>query len=156
MDFLPNNAAGLYLRKKIRKDLQAVSLDADMISLLLVIEEHKSLYQIAAEVEMDGASFKSTLRRLLEQGLVEIIQKPAPHLGRTFLQAVRVNLTRVIGPVAEIILEEATAELNLNPSEIPVDQAAELIYRISREIPDEDSQTQFQRSIMPILNKLRP
>ena len=156
MEFLPKNAAGLYFRKKIHKDLQAVSLDADMISLLLVIEEEKSLYQIAAEVEMDGASFKSTLKRLLEQGLIEIVQKRAPRLGKTFLQAVSVNLTRVIGPVAEIILEEAAADLDLNPSEITVDQAAELICRISREIPDEDSRTQFQRSIMPVLNKLQP
>jgi DNA-binding MarR family transcriptional regulator len=127
-----------------------------MIRLLLVIDEHKSLYQIAAEVEMDGTSFKRTLQRLLEQGLVETVQKPTPRLGRTFLQAVRMHLTQVIGPVAEIVLEDAAAELNINPSEIPVDQAAELIHRISREIPDEDSRTQFQKSIIPILNKLKP
>jgi DNA-binding MarR family transcriptional regulator len=156
MDFLPKNAAGLYFRKKIRRDLQTVSLDADMISLLLVIDEHKSLYQIAAEVELDGASFKRTLKRLLEQGLVEIVQKRAPRLGNAFLQAVRANLIRTIGPVAEIILEEAVADLSLTPPDITVDQAAELVYRISREIPDEDSRTQFQNSIMPILNKLKP
>lgn len=156
MDFLPKNAAGLYFRKKIRRDLQTVSLDADMISLLLVIDEHKSLYQIAAEVELDGASFKRTLKRLLEQGLIETVQKRAPRLGNAFLQAVRANLIRTIGPVAEIILEEAVADLSLTPPDITVDQAAELVYRISREIPDEDSRTQFQNSIMPILNKLKP
>ena len=37
MDFTSKNAPGLYFRKNIRKDLQTVSLDADMIRLLLVI-----------------------------------------------------------------------------------------------------------------------
>jgi predicted transcriptional regulator len=156
MDFSSKSAAGLHFRKTIRKDLQTVSLDADMIRLLLVIDEHKSLYQIAAEVEMDGAAFKRTLQRLLDQGLIESIQKRPPSLGRNFLQAVRLNLTRAIGPVAEIVLEDAVAELNLNPSEIPVEQAAELIQRIALDIPDQDSRIRFKKSVVPILNQMKP
>jgi predicted transcriptional regulator len=156
MDFSLKSTAGLHFRKTIRQDLQTVSLDADMIRLLLVIDEHKSLYQIAAEVEMDAAVFKRTLQRLLDQGLIEIIRKRPPTLGRTFLQVVRMNLTRVIGPVAEIVLEDAVTELNLNPSEVPLEQAAELIQRIALDIPDEDSRIRFKKSVMPILNQVKP
>jgi len=41
----------LYFRKKIRKDLQTVSLNADMIRLLLAIDERKSLYQISPKAD---------------------------------------------------------------------------------------------------------
>jgi hypothetical protein len=36
-----------YYRKVIRKDHNEISLDADMIRLLIAIDENKSLYQIA-------------------------------------------------------------------------------------------------------------
>jgi len=71
MDFTSKSAAALYFRKKIRKDLQTVSLNADMIRLLLAIDERKSLYQIAVEVEMDAAAFWS-------RGSSRPCRKPSP------------------------------------------------------------------------------
>jgi predicted transcriptional regulator len=156
MDFTSKTAPGLYFRKRIRKDLQTVSLDADMIRLLLVIDEHKSLYQIAAEVEMDAATFKKTLRRLLEQGLVETVQKHAPLLDKTFLYTVRLHLSRAIGPMAQIVLEETVAEMNLGPAGIPLDQAADLVNHLALEIPDEDNRIQFQKAMIPLINKVKP
>ena len=156
MDFTSKTAPGLYFRKNIRKDLQTVSLDADMIRLLLVIDEHKSLYQIAAEVEMDAATFQKNLQRLLEQGLVETVQKHAPVLDKTFLQTVRWHLSRAIGPMAQIVLEETVAEMNLDPAGIPLDQAAELIHHLALEIPDEENRIQFRKALIPLINQVKP
>jgi predicted transcriptional regulator len=153
MDFTATTAAGLCFRKKIPKDLQTVSLDADMIRLLLAIDEHKSLYQIAAEVEMDAAAFKKALRRLLEQGLLETVQKRAPLLGKSFLDAVRLNLSRAIGPMAQIVLEETVAEMKLDPHGIALDQAAELVNHLALEISGEESRIRFQKAMLPLLNK---
>jgi len=156
MEATSKTGAGVYYRKRIRRDLQSVSLNADMIRLLLVIDEHKSLYQISAEAEMDAATFKRTLGRLLEQGLVEPVQRDALPLDRTFLQAMRLNLSRLIGPMAEILIDEVTTEMGLSPSHIPADQAAEIINRLALEIPDEPSRIQFKKSMIPILNKVKP
>jgi DNA-binding transcriptional regulator YhcF (GntR family) len=156
MDLTAKTAAELTFRKKIPRDLQTVSLDADMIRLLLVIDEHKSLYQIAAEAEMDSATFKKALRRLLEQGLIETVQKRVPLLGKLFLDTVHLNLSRAIGPMAQIVLEETLAEMNLNPNGIALDQAAELVTHLALEISDEGSRTQFQKAIIPLLNQVKP
>jgi len=156
MEVTSKTGAGVYYRKRIRRDLQSVSLNADMIRLLLVIDERKSLYQISAEAEMDAATFKRTLGRLLEQGLVEPVQRDALPLDRTFLQAMRLNLSRLIGPMAEILIDEVTTEMGLSPSHIPADQAAEIINRLALEIPDEPSRIQFKKSMIPILNKVKP
>ena len=50
----------IYYRKVIRKDNDAVALDADMIRLLIAIDENKNLYQIAEEVDMGSLEFKNT------------------------------------------------------------------------------------------------
>jgi hypothetical protein len=145
----------VYYRKVIRPDNEEVSLDADMIRLLIAIDENKSLYQIAEEVDMENTAFKRTLSKLLQQGLIEPVQKDIPVLDETFLHALRINLSRAIGPMAEILIDDGAAELELTPSAIPVHQAAELITNLSLEIPDEESRIQFKRSMLAILNKIR-
>jgi DNA-binding MarR family transcriptional regulator len=156
MDLISKSAAGLYFRKSIRKELEPVSLDADMIRLLLAIDEGKSLYQIAAEVEMDAVTFKKNLKKLLEQGLIETVQKAAALVERHFLQSLRMSLTRIIGPMADIVVDDSVAELKLDAAGISVEQAAELINRIALEIPTEDSRMRFKKSMIPILNKVKP
>ncbi len=144
-----------YFRKLIRNDNNAVSLDADMIRLLIAIDDHKSLYQIAEEVDLGAASFKKALSKLLDQGLIEPVQKNIPVLNQSFIQSLRMNLSRAIGPMAEILIEDLAEEMEIDPSAIPVNQAAELITHLSLEIPDEENRMQFKKSMLAILNNIR-
>ena len=143
----------LYFRKVIRKDSDEISLDADMIRLLIAIDENKSLYQVAEEVDMQATTLKTTLSKLLEQGLIETIKKDIAYLDHLFLEALRINLSKVIGPMAEILIEDVVEDMNLKASEIPANQAAELINNLSLEIPDEKDRIEFKKSMLAILNK---
>ena len=142
-----------FFRKVILKDNDAVSLDADMIRLLIAIDENKSLYQIAEEVGMGTAAFKNALSKLLDQGLIEPVQKDIQVLDQSFIQTLRINLSRAIGPMAEILIEDMAAEMEIDPAAIPVNQAAELIAHLSLEVPDEENQMQFKKSMLAILKK---
>jgi len=143
----------LYFRKVTRKDSDEISLDANMIRLLIAVDENKSLYQIADEVDMETTSLKTTLSKLLKQGLIEPVKKDIPYLDRAFLEALRVNLSKIIGPMAEILIEDVVADMNLINSEIPKNQAAELINNLSLEIPEEKDRLEFKKSMLAILNK---
>jgi hypothetical protein len=142
-----------YYRKVISRDNDKVLLDADMIRLLIAIDENKSLYQISEEVDMDKTAFKGAVSRLLEQGLIEPVKKNIVTLDNNFLKSLRINLSGAIGPMAEILIEELAADMELNPSEIPVNQAAELIAQLSLEIPNEEIRMQFKKSMLAVLNK---
>jgi predicted transcriptional regulator len=143
----------LYFRKVIRKDSDEISLDADMIRLLIAIDENKSLYQISEEVDMQATTLKTTLSKLLEQGLIEPVKKDVSYLDHLFLQALRINLSKVIGPMAEILIEDVVEDMKLKASEIPANQAAELINNLSLEIPEEKNRIEFKKSMLAILNK---
>jgi predicted transcriptional regulator len=143
----------LFFRKIIRKDSDEISLDADMIRLLIAIDENKSLHQIAEEVDMETTTLKKTLSKLLNQRLIEPVKKDVPYLDHVFREALRINLSKVIGPMAEILIEDVVAEMDLKTSEIPVNQAAELINNLSLEIPDEKDRIEFKKSMLSILNK---
>jgi hypothetical protein len=105
---------------------------------------------------MDAVTFKRTLAGLLAQGLIEPVQREIPPLDRSFLNAMRANLARAIGPMAEILMEEVLVEMGLDASRIPVEQAAELINRIALEIPGDAGRIQFKKSMIPILNQVKP
>ena len=145
----------IYYRKVIRADNDEVSLDADMIRLLIAIDESKSLYQIADEVDMDNTTLKQALSKLLEQGLIEPVEKDTPVLDESFLESLRINLSKAIGPMAEILIADIAEDMELDPKRIPVNHAAELITHLSLEVPDEENQIQFKKSMIAILNKLR-
>ena len=145
----------IFYRKVIRKDNDKVLLDADMIRLLIVIDENKSLYQLAEEVDMGNAAFKEALSKLIDQGLIEPVKKDIPVLDNTFLEILRVNLSKAIGPMAEILIEDLMADLKLNPSAIPVNAAAELIAQLSLEIPSDENQMNFKKSMLEVLNKIK-
>ena len=144
-----------YFRKSVRKDTQTVSLDADMIRVLLAVDETRSTRQLAAALEMDAATLKRNIARLVDQGLVEPVDPRRPALDRSFLHALRMNLSRVVGPMAEILLEDRVAEMNIDPASIPLDLAAELVDRLAFEIPEERGRILFKKSMMPILNKVK-
>jgi len=145
----------IFYRKVIRKDNDQISLDADMIRLLIAIDENKSLYQIANEVDMRTDTLRINLEKLLKQGLIEPVKKDLPVLDKIFLQALKINLSKVIGPMAEILIEETVSDMELTAPGIPVHQAAELITTLSHEIPDEEKRIEFKKSMMDILNKKR-
>ncbi len=148
------DGSSAYYRKVIRKDNDEVLLDADMIRLLIAIEENKNLNQISEEVDMEAAAFKTAMSKLLEQRLIEPVLKDILVLDKPFLETLRINLSRAIGPMAEILIEDLAAEMELNPSTIPVNQAAELIAQLSLEIPDEKNRMEFKQTMMVILNKI--
>jgi len=154
MDSGWTDRSDVYYRKVIRKNNDAVSLDADMIRLLIAVDENKNLYQIAEEVDMGSLAFKTALSKLLDQGLIEPVQKDIPVLDQTFIETLRLHLSRAIGPMAEILIEDIAIEMEVDPAAIPVSQAAELIAHLSLEIPDEKNQMQFKKAMLAILNKI--
>ncbi len=145
----------IFYRKIHRKDHDQIALDAEMIRLLIAIDEKKSLSQIAAEVQMEPTTLKKNLGKLIQLGLVEPIKKGLPVLDKIFLQALNINLSRAIGPMAELLIEEVASEMEITGPGIPVHQAAEMITTLSHEIPDPEKRIEFKKSMMDILNKKR-
>ena len=56
MDFSSRELPGLFFRKVIRDDMGQISLDPQMIRLLLAIDDSKSLAQVAKEVGMTAVT----------------------------------------------------------------------------------------------------
>ena len=145
--------AKMHFRKVTRLDSSEICLDADMIRVLIAIDETKSIATVAKEVSMDAATLKATLSKLLELRLIEPVKKEGTYLDEGFLQALKGYLSRAVGPMAEIIIEDVAADMNLSSRQIPQGQAAEFIGSLAMEIPDEESSVQFKKAMLELIKK---
>ena len=153
MDILGPGQPKVYFRKVNRMDGEEINLDADMIRLLIAIDENKDMSKIAKEVEMDITTLNTTLTKLLKLMLIEPAEKSIPFLNKKFLEALKINLSKAIGPMAGYLIEDVAGDMDFPISKIPKDQAAELISNLAVEIPDEGNRVQFQKSMFELIKK---
>jgi hypothetical protein len=145
--------AKMHFRKVTRLDSSEICLDADMIRVLIAIDESKDIAKVAKEVSMDAPAIKATISKLLELNLIEPVREKGTYLDEGFLQSLKNNLSRAVGPMAEILIEDVAADLNLSTREIPHEQAAEFIGSLAMEIPDEESSVQFKKAMLELIKK---
>jgi hypothetical protein len=155
MDIASTDLAKMFFRKVTPADSNEIRLNADMIRLLMVIDENKDLLQISNEVGMDISMLNQILSKLLKLKLIEPVEKKNRFLSKKFLEDLRLNLSQAIGPMAQILIEDTVAEMELKMSEIPWHQAAELISNIAREVPEENNQVEFKKAMIEVMKKNR-
>lgn len=153
MDILSKDLPRMFFRKVLRTDNSQFSLDSDMISLLMAIDENKDMAQIATELGMNFATMREPLSKLLDLGIIEPVQKAVFILNKGFVESLQVRLSHEIGPMAELLIEDVTAEMGLSPLEIPLHRVEELINNLAQEIPEEKRREQFQKSMIEIIPK---
>lgn len=155
MDIVSTDRTKMFFRKVTPADSNEIRLNADMIRLLMVIDENKDLLQISNEVGMDISMLNQILSKLLKLKLIEPVKKKNRFLSKKFLEDLRLNLSQAIGPMAQILIEDTVAEMELKMSEIPRHQVAELISNIAREVPEENNQIEFKKTMIEIMKKNR-
>lgn len=138
----------LYFRKVIRDDIGRVSMDADMMRLLMVVDENKNVTQIAKESGMKLANLETALSNLIKAGLLERVERVVEYLNDNFLLELKENLTIAIGPMADLIIEDILDEMDLPESEVPKYLGAELIHNLASQIPRKEKRLQFQEVMM--------
>jgi DNA-binding MarR family transcriptional regulator len=155
MDILSKDVTSMFFRKAIRKDNKAVSMDGEMIRLLMAVDENKTISRIGEEIGMNTAVLKETISKLVRMGIVEPVTKKTNFLSNAFLNEVTVNLTHAIGPMSEFLIEENVSAMGFAINEIPLNSAPELITKIAEGIPDDQTRANFKKKMVEIMPKER-
>ena len=153
MDIHSPDLPNMYFRKSIHKNQGEVSMDAGMVRLLMAIEEHKTVAQVAVEVGMNMATLRQALGKLLDIGLIESAAGGGPVLEQPFLAELRNHITAAVGPIGEFLVEDIAAEMGLDMNTIPISRAPDLIVNLAREISDETRRLAFERSMIRLIPK---
>jgi hypothetical protein len=137
-----------YFKKTIRKNMEEITLDAEMIRLLMAIDENKNISQVARAAEMNLSQVRDVLAKLLKQKLVVPVKKDVTYLEQSFINFLKTKLSESIGPMGEILIEDILDEMGLQIDRIPVNAAPDFVRNIAREIPQEENRTLFEDVIL--------
>ncbi|WP_291431064.1 FadR/GntR family transcriptional regulator [Deinococcus sp.] len=85
-------------------------------------------------------AFDQMLDQTTEGGTLERAlghpERPDPPLGAPFLEDLHWNLTRLIGPMADILIPEAASELGLDPDALTRTHLPRYLGNLARQLPD--------------------
>lgn len=136
-----------YFKKTIRKNMEEITLDPEMIRLLMAIDENKNISQVARAAEMNLSRVRDTLVKLLKLELVVPVTKDVTYIEESFIIFLKTKLSEVVGPMGEILIEDVLDEMGLQINRIPVDVVPDFVRNIAREIPQTEMRTLFENAV---------
>jgi hypothetical protein len=138
----------LVFKRVNRKDFGEFSMDSHMLGLLMEIDGKKSLSQIAQSRGWKLGDIQNAIVRLLELKLIAPVQATVVTVDDDFLDYLRLQLSHAVGPIAEILIEDAIADLGHSRDRFPTNQVAELVDLLAKEIQRDDRAMQFKKNII--------
>jgi len=145
-------------RLSSREDAEDIVLKTDEWNMLICLDGMKTVAEIARDLKMSEIETAKRLYRLLTANLIEIAERPHRSskriVGKAFFDIVQRELMWVMGPMAEVVIEDHVADMDEQISAFPRDRSAELVEGISNEISDDGKRIEFQKKMVDILKKI--
>ena len=130
------------------------SMDSKMLKTLLELDGKKTLEEVALSLGYTVKELSGVVSRLFELGIIEPVPDKPSMITHGFFSCVRRQLTLAIGPIADVLIEEALIDLNCSVSDFPETLAAELVYMLAKQIQREDKRIVFQQNMLEKLKEL--
>jgi predicted transcriptional regulator len=140
--------ANVYFKKTDLATSGNVTLDQNMLKLLFAIDENKTILEIAKEIKLDPTVFKQSLVKLYKLKLIEKKEKEVEYIDAKFLNNVRDTLVQLLGPLGEVLMDDAAEEMDTERSKIPKTLVAEYLMAIAEEIPSEKQKSEFKKNML--------
>lgn len=152
---VPNMNVTPYLARKAPGP--TVTIAAADWELLALIDGKRTANEIAHECLIEDIDLAKTLYRLKLAGIVELsaaqVAAPQPKAlaGPGFFKALTTAVAAAMGPLAEIIIDDAVEDLGFTRESFPREGVAGLAERISGEIREPDKRVRFQQTMLQML-----
>jgi hypothetical protein len=148
MDLMSGDISHLVFRRTVQEDPGEFSVDGDMLNILVELNGEKKVKEVAEKTGVNLVRMREILTRFLEMDLVESIDMDQKMLSRDFYDYLIAQLSRAVGPIAGILVEEASENLGYRLFQIPQSLAAELIDLVARDIRRQQKGLEFKQRML--------
>ena len=148
MDLSSGGVAAMVFKPVIQSDFGQLSLDGQMLGVLMSPDGRVTLGEVAQKVGMSLADIRQVITKLINLGLVESIERAVSIIDQEFMDFLIARMSIAIGPLGEIIVEDGLEELGFNRNNFPSLRTAELINFLSTEIQREDKRIEFKQAML--------
>ncbi|MFP4193821.1 MAG: hypothetical protein ACOCQI_00460 [Desulfosalsimonas sp.] len=143
------------LRRTVRADLGEVSLDSRMLQVLMELDGKKNLGQVAQSLNMTMKDLRQVAGKLHDLKLCEPAKESMPTLGKEFFDFLSSQLSRAMGPIADVVIEDEISRMGEDQKSFPAHRAAELVDLLARQIRREERKVAFQQAMVKKLREIK-
>ncbi|MFP4314780.1 MAG: hypothetical protein ACLFQR_01020 [Desulfovibrionales bacterium] len=155
MDNLSGDITNLIFRKVLRGDLGEVSLDGQSLAILMQLDGNKSLGRISQATGLTMIQTRACIAKLLKLNLIVPADSSVPEAPvQEFLSFLKEQLSRAVGPIAEVLIEDAADEMGITLPSVPLSRGPEMIEIIGSFIPREEKRLAFQSAMLTKIREL--
>ena len=148
MTFLSGEISDMVFRRSVRKDLGEFSFDGHMLNVLMEMDGRQKIVSVAEKTGLNMADLREIVSKLLGLKLIEPAQTAVKMLDKDFFETLNAEMSLAVGPIAEVIIEDAVGDLGLNFSRFPSQRAAELVELLAREIQRDEKKIAFKQNMI--------
>jgi len=152
MDISSGNILALVFRRVVKENIGEISLDSSMLRVLMELDGKRNLSEIAKKTKVNMSEIRKVVSKLLQLKLVEPVHVTVPVLDEDFFEYLQAKLSLALGPIAEVIIEDALNDLGHKRSQFPSHRAAELVDLVAREIQRDEKKGPFKQDMV---NKIK-
>ncbi len=148
MDVSSGDISAIVFRRVVMEDTAEYSFNAQMLTLLMELDGKKSLAAISKKTGLKMSSMREAVSKLLRLQLIEEVAEAISAVDADFMDTLRRELSLAIGPLAQILIEDAVNDLGQSVTRFPTRRAPELVESLSREIQREDKRAIFKQNMV--------
>lgn len=148
MDLSSGGVAGLVFKQAIRGDLGKLSLDGQMLNVLMSFDGKKTLGQVAQQSGINLGAIRPIVARLIKYKLIEPVETQDNVVDQDFMTFLVSQLSVALGPLGGIVVEDGLEDLGYTKTNFPTHRTAELVNLLSQEIQREDKRIQFKQVML--------
>jgi hypothetical protein len=148
MDISSGDISALVFRRVIREDAAEYSFDPQMLTLFMELDGKKSLAVISRKTELKMSALREAANKLLKLKLIEQVAEAIAAVDEDFMDTLKRQLSLAIGPLAQILIEDAVNDLGQSVARFPTRRAPELVESLSREIQREEKRAAFKQAMV--------
>jgi hypothetical protein len=143
-------------RLSLQKNPENKNINADQWNVLALCNGAKTILEISESLTWDEFKTSKVIFQLVQLGLLEKAedQKPIKKklVSENFFPMVEMELKKVIGPLAPLILNDKLSDLGETKESLGQDQALSFIEKLSEDISNDAKKKEFLRMVTDFLS----
>ncbi len=148
MDVLSGDISGHVFRRSLKADLGEVSLDRQMLNVMVELDGKKDGAAIAAALNISLASLKQILIKLMNLDLLESVNTTVKTVPTELWDQLKDSLSEAMGPLADVIIDDEVLDMGEHKGGFPFHRLPELVELLARQIPREEKRIVFQQAMI--------
>jgi len=147
LDILSGDISPLVFQLSVKNEPGEITLDKEMLTVIRELDGKKTIGMVAKNMGLELEKLKEIIAKLLTHGIIALVNQSMPMMKEDFFIYLTDQLSLATGPMAEVLIDEAVANLGYNQSNFPKHRVQELIDLLAPRIFREEKRAVFKQNL---------